>query len=458
MLATLRERLRSGDVFVPGSRKFADLESYLIPAAPSGRACGRSGPASSGLPPDPTQRLRERLAELEALLPPRHGAAGRTGGEVRLEDGELVLQALQAEELPDSVQDVGRANSGVDAGGRIDRYSGGSGRAGRAFRPCCARTPARASRGPGASVCRPAGRRVQRLVVRHGPQFRPGLPSPVVGRPPVSARTTPLRTATAQRGQPAARPVAGPALGRRAACLPPTGSGFPSSGAVRNAKALPRYFGYGQGVTFYTHTADHYAQYGSKVIPATERDATYVLDEILGNETDVGHRRARHRHARLHRPGLSVCLTCWACNTRPACATSATRSSAASGAATLTYPGLHFTGHVQPGYIEARLDDLLRVAGSFKLGYVTASLFISKLQAYPRQHSLTYVLAAEYGRLIKTNFILRYLLQPAPAAQNSRPTQQGRAAARAADVSLVRRRRADPAQAGRSPAGSRRAR
>ncbi len=58
----------------------------------------------------------------------------------------------------------------------------------------------------------------------------------------------------------------------------------------------------------------------------------------------------------------------------------------------LSYPGLHFTGHVQPGYIAARLDDLLRVAGSFKPGYVTASLFISKLQAYPRQHNLTHVL------------------------------------------------------------------
>ena len=55
------------------------------------------------------------------------------------------------------------------------------------------------------------------------------------------------------------------------------------------------------------------------------------------------------------------------------------------------------------------MGDLLRVASSFKLGYITASLFISKLQAYPRQHGLTYVLQ-QYGRLIKTNFILRYLL------------------------------------------------
>jgi TnpA family transposase len=39
---------------------------------------------------------------------------------------------------------------------------------------------------------------------------------------------------------------------------------------------------------------------------------------------------------------------------------------------------------------------------------VTASLFISKLQAYPRQHVLARALQA-YGRLVKTRFILRYL-------------------------------------------------
>jgi TnpA family transposase len=39
---------------------------------------------------------------------------------------------------------------------------------------------------------------------------------------------------------------------------------------------------------------------------------------------------------------------------------------------------------------------------------VTASLFISKLQAYPRQHVLARALQ-EYGRLVKTRFILRYL-------------------------------------------------
>jgi TnpA family transposase len=50
---------------------------------------------------------------------------------------------------------------------------------------------------------------------------------------------------------------------------------------------------------------------------------------------------------------------------------------------------------------------MLRLAGSLKRGWVTASLFISKLQAYPRQNVLTRALQ-EYGRLVLrfTNSVL----------------------------------------------------
>ncbi len=51
---------------------------------------------------------------------------------------------------------------------------------------------------------------------------------------------------------------------------------------------------------------------------------------------------------------------------------------------------------------------MLRVAGSLKLGWVTASLLISKLQAPVRHNALTLALQ-EYGRLVKTLFILLYL-------------------------------------------------
>ena len=65
------------------------------------------------------------------------------------------------------------------------------------------------------------------------------------------------------------------------------GQRFPVSVKNRKAVALPRYFGYGRGLTFYTWTSDQFSQYGTKVTPATVRDATYVLDEILDNETEL---------------------------------------------------------------------------------------------------------------------------------------------------------------------------
>jgi TnpA family transposase len=66
------------------------------------------------------------------------------------------------------------------------------------------------------------------------------------------------------------------------------------------------------------------------------------------------------------------------------------------------------TGRVDPTRLLDRWDNLARIAGSLKRGYVTASLLISKLQASPRQNQLTKLLQ-EYRRLVKTIFILRYL-------------------------------------------------
>jgi TnpA family transposase len=56
-------------------------------------------------------------------------------------------------------------------------------------------------------------------------------------------------------------------------------------------------------------------------------------------------------------------------------------------------------------------DDILRIAGSLKLGQVTASLLISKLQVPQQKKALTKALQ-EYGKLNETIFILKYLQTP----------------------------------------------
>ena len=72
-------------------------------------------------------------------------------------------------------------------------------------------------------------------------------------------------------------------------------------------------------------------------------------------------------------------------------------------------------------------DELLRVAGSLKLGWVTASLLISKLQAGARENVLSRALR-DLGRLVKTQFILTRIMQCAVKRRRfsvgAKPTRQ----------------------------------
>ncbi len=71
-------------------------------------------------------------------------------------------------------------------------------------------------------------------------------------------------------------------------------------------------------------------------------------------------------------------------------------------------------------------DDFLRVAGSMKLGWVTASLFVQKLQAFPQQNKLTQALQ-EYGRLLRTIHILRWYADEAERRRINLQLNKGKA-------------------------------
>ncbi|MGB0067237.1 MAG: transposase, partial [Isosphaeraceae bacterium] len=186
------------------------------------------------------------------------------------------------------------------------------------------------------------------------------------------------------------------------------GQRFPVSGKVRMATALPRYFGYGKGVTFYTWTADQFSQYGTKVIPATVRNATYVLDEILDNETELPlleHTTDTAGYTEIVFALFDLLGLQFSPRIRDLGDQQLYRLDRSRSYRNLE-PRLK--GRIRRERILCRWDDLLRVAGSLKRGWVTASLLISRLQSYRRQNALTRALL-EYGRLVKTIFILRYL-------------------------------------------------
>jgi TnpA family transposase len=52
------------------------------------------------------------------------------------------------------------------------------------------------------------------------------------------------------------------------------------------ASFYPRYFGiYERAVTLYTHTSDQYSVFSTRAISCTAREALYVLDGLLENDT-----------------------------------------------------------------------------------------------------------------------------------------------------------------------------
>jgi TnpA family transposase len=69
---------------------------------------------------------------------------------------------------------------------------------------------------------------------------------------------------------------------------------------------------------------------------------------------------------------------------------------------------------------------MVRVIGSMKLGWVTASLFVQKLQAYPQQNALAAALQ-EYGRLVRTLHIMRWYAYPEERRRILRQLNKGEA-------------------------------
>ena len=65
------------------------------------------------------------------------------------------------------------------------------------------------------------------------------------------------------------------------------GQRFPVKGKSLTARHLSRYFARGQGISTYTHVSDQHSTFDTKVIVATAPESHYVLDGILGNQTDL---------------------------------------------------------------------------------------------------------------------------------------------------------------------------
>jgi TnpA family transposase len=186
------------------------------------------------------------------------------------------------------------------------------------------------------------------------------------------------------------------------------GQRFKAGGRAEAGGNINPKYGSDRGVLFYTHVSDQYAPFHTKVINVGVRDATYVLDGLLYHESDLRIEEhytdtagfTEHVFALMHLLGFRFA---------PRIRDLADKRLFVPGKPG-DYPALSalIGGKVNAKAIRAHWDEILRLATSIRQGTVTASLMLRKLGSYPRQNGLAVALR-ELGRIERTLFTLDWL-------------------------------------------------
>ena len=187
------------------------------------------------------------------------------------------------------------------------------------------------------------------------------------------------------------------------------GQNFRAGGRAESTGHINPKYGSEPGRTFYTHISDQYAPFSAKVVNVGGRDSTYVLDGLLYHESDLRIEEhytdtagfTDHVFGLMHMLGFR-----FAPRIRDL---GDTKLFIPKGEA--SYDALKpmiSSDRLNIKAIRAHWDEILRLATSIKQGTVTASLMLRKLGSYPRQNGLAVALR-ELGRIERTLFILDWL-------------------------------------------------
>ena len=171
-------------------------------------------------------------------------------------------------------------------------------------------------------------------------------------------------------------------------------------------------YGSEPGVKFYTHVSDRYAPFHTKVIAANASEAAHILDGLLHHECSLEIREhytdtagaIDHVFGLCHLLGFRFAPRIRDLADR--------RLYVADGRATYVALTPMVGGTVDFRVIGANWDETLRLAASIKAGTVAPSAMMRRLAAYPKQNALAKTLR-EIGRLERTLFTLDWISDPA---------------------------------------------
>jgi TnpA family transposase len=185
-------------------------------------------------------------------------------------------------------------------------------------------------------------------------------------------------------------------------------------------------YGSDPGVKFYTHISDRYAPFHTKVIAANASEAAHILDGLLHHESSLEIREHYTDTAGAidHVFGLCSLL---GFRFAPRIRDLADRRLYIVGDRAV-YKALD---PIIGGILDLRVagdnwDEFLRSAASIKAGTVAPSALLRRLAAYPKQNALAKTLR-EIGRLERTLFTLDWISDPALRRRTNAGLNKGEA-------------------------------
>jgi TnpA family transposase len=427
----LRDGLRSGDVFVPGSRRYADPSTYLYTPrqwAPRQeeycRLVGKPADAAHALEQG-KEELHAALAELESVLadsPPGDRGTIRLDG-----DDHLVVPPLPAEDIPAEARELKDELAGMLPFAPIasllielDARTG--------FLDCFTHAGGRKL-----SKSAETKRNILAVLIAMATNLGLARMSEACG---VSydvlawtmewyVREETLRDANTtivnhHYNLELSKVFGGGVMSSS------DGQRFPVRGKSTTARNMVIHGG--QVLSTYTHVSDQWSTYGTKIIVPTAREAHFVLDDFLGNATDLPiteHATDTHGATLINFALFDLVGKALTPRMRDLTRVTLVRDDTPTEIAR-AYPhaGPLLGARWNEALIGECWPDLLRMAGSLKYGQATASLIVGKWSAASRQNTLAAALK-EWGMLRRTIHTARYLSDPVYRRKISRQLNKG---------------------------------
>lgn len=420
----LRDRLRAGDVWIEGSRRYRAVEEQFIPRDLFA-AMQDAGPLPIAAPAD----ARTWLDERRSLLDRRLVDVGRKADlqaleDVVLSDGRMRISPLQAitpDEAEAALSPLYSCLPSIritDLLAEVDRWTGFT----EAFAHLHTGQPADDPRTiltavladatnlglrRMADACSLAShRQLSWLAAWH---LREDTYGRALGRLVDAQHRLPL----------AARFGSGTSSSS-------DGQHFPLDRRAQATGAVNPHKGSEAAVSFYTYVSDRYAPFHSKVISATAGEAAHVLDGLLHHAADLaitdhhtdGGGVSDHVFALCHLLGFRFA---------PRIPNIGERRLHLFAEQT---PGPSIApfvaGRIDERLIESHWSDILRMATSIRTGVLSASLLLERLGSYPRANGLALALR-EIGRVERTLFTLGWIESPDERRRATRELNKGEA-------------------------------